>query len=162
MHIPLLCLAEAGKPMTKKEINAWQYDPDEINLGRYLDYADDYGKAVRPDEITKIYDGKIFELVQEDKVEGIHHIFRVKEGAERHMAETKLAALKAEFDKLTSENVLRDYWKLQSVVTNPLDYFYVCNARRDYPEAYPFNEWFINYAEEGKTYQIVQAFDAHA
>ena len=161
MYIPLILLKEVKKPMKEEEIEELQLSEDDT-LEIYKDQLHPFDDIdcekteFDKENLTEKNNGKLIEIVEEDKKRNINHIFVIKQGAKKVFAEEKIKQIKKTADKLTPENYRLEICFLENNIVDKYDCYISTN---NYIR--PFDDWFVESAEEGVQYQIIQIINCH-
>ena len=162
MHVNIIVLEEIKNPLTKDQIKELKHNEgmlwslDNCNSA-FFDYFEEGTKETaldNPEFLCKFYENNLFELVQ--KNEGINHIYKVKKDAKVNIGKIKLKNLKKELEKTTPENFQSKYKNLLCNIVDNYETYIVQNYA-----FYPIDNWVFDVAQEEKSYQVIQVFDAH-
>ena len=161
MHVPIIFLQKVKRPLTQEELSEVEiYEADLYEQPAYsragFDYIGAEYSSFDAKDFASIHDGKILELVEEDKETNFFHVFRVKENAIKYFNKEKIKLINDFMAQTNSSNFRHRYYHLEHVIIDKLDTHIVEND-----VLYPLDEWILSVAEEEAMYQIVQVLDAH-
>ena len=106
MHYPLIRLIAANKIPKGRTLDDYKISPDDIfdNLeGNVIGYVDYYNGGFPITILTDLYEGGLFEAVEEDGSGAGSHIVRSKTDAMSCIADNKILLIAQQDAKLTAE-----------------------------------------------------------
>ena len=165
MHVSIIFLEKIEKPLTTSQINDLRVDENDLwDLQccnpTHFDYFQEENRETSlladPNWLCTAYNDNIFELVEEDKNNGLNHIYKIKNGAITDLGKTKLKAVKNKLAEITPENFKNEYYSLLLSILDTSDTHIIEDGT-----FYPLDQWLFDVAEEDKQYQVIQVFDAH-
>lgn len=161
MHYPLIRLIASDKLKQGKPLESYKTTSYEIfNCAdqEIIDYIEDYTDILPVKTITDLYDGGIFELVEEDKSGANSHVIRTTPYAMTFFSDNKIMYIAKKAAELTSENFRT---KFPDFIDSLIERFDMYISDVSYGVTVPFDEWLLKYMRENTEYRIIQVFDLH-
>lgn len=161
MHYPLIRLIAADKIPKGITLDDYRISSDDVFDyvdGNVIGYVDYYNGSFPIQILTDLYDGGIFEAVEEDGSGADRHIIRTKTDAMSCIADNKIMLIAKQAAKLTAENFRRSFPAFVEALIEKYD-IHINDV--SYDDVVPFDEWLVNRMKENTVYCIIQVFDWH-
>lgn len=161
MHYHLIRLIASDKLEQGKTLETYKTTSYEmLNSAdqEIIDYIEDYTDILPVKTITDLYDGGIFEAVEEDKSGANCHIIRTTPHAMTFFSDNKIMYIAKKAAELTGENFRTTFPAFIDGLIERFD-MYINDA--SYGVTVPFDEWLLRFMRANTEYRIIQVFDLH-